>query len=261
MAYLDPKTIEEIVSSVISLLDKNSDSGVGGRAMSPIYDNVDDAIAASKSTQHQWTKLAKTEKSKIIEALRKSMHEHTEMFSRKALQETGMGRFEDKVAKHHNSADATPGIEDLETRSWSGDKGLVYEDYAPYGVVAAITPSTHPIPVLFNSLVIIIAAGNSVVFNVHPAAKNVSADAVQIFNDVITKNGGPAHLVTMIKEPTLESADQLFNHPDIAMIAATGGPGLVEAAFKSGKKVVAAGPGNPPVLVDETADLDRPPGK
>lgn len=256
MAHLDSKTIEQIVTSVVARLENVTDSGSTLANQSPVYENVNQAISASKTAQLQWAKLTKTARTKIIEALRKSMHEHTDMFSKKALEETGMGRFEDKVAKHHNSADATPGIEDLETKSWSGDKGLVYEDYAPYGVVAAITPSTHPIPVLFNSLVIIIAAGNSVVFNVHPAAKNVSADAIKIFNDVITKNGGPAHLVTIIKEPTLESADQLFTHPDVAMIAATGGPGLVQAAFKSGKKVVAAGPGNPPVLVDETADLD-----
>jgi acyl-CoA reductase-like NAD-dependent aldehyde dehydrogenase len=256
MAELNRITIEKIVKQVVDRLNNAAQISGPVRQESPVFDSVNDAIAASKIAQQTWKNMTRADKSKIITALRKAMHEHTNDFARKALEETGMGRFEDKVAKHHNSADATPGIEDLETRSWAGDKGLVYEDYAPYGVVAGITPSTHPIPVLFNSLVIIIAPGNSVVFNVHPAAKNVSADAVKIFNDVIIRNGGPAHLVTMIKEPTLESADQLFHHKDIAMIAATGGPGLVEAAFKSGKKVVAAGPGNPPVLVDETADLD-----
>jgi acyl-CoA reductase-like NAD-dependent aldehyde dehydrogenase len=122
-------------------------------------------------------------------------------------------------------------------------------------VVAGITPSTHPIPVLFNSTVIMIAPGNGVVFNVHPAAKKVSAYAMEIFHKVIVDNGGPANLITMVREPTMDSVQKLFHHPQLPIIAATGGPGLVKAAFQAGKKVVAAGPGNPPVLVDETADL------
>lgn len=174
-----------------------------------------------------------------------------------AVEETGMGRFEDKVTKHHTAADATPGIEDLESRSWSGDRGLVVEEYAPYGVLAAVTPSTHPIPVLLNSIVIITAPGNGAVFNVHPAGKRVSAHAMGIFSQAIQAAGGPPNLVTMIREPTMESAQRLFQHPDIAMIVATGGPAVVEAAFRAGKKVIAAGPGNPPVLVDGTACPDR----
>jgi acyl-CoA reductase-like NAD-dependent aldehyde dehydrogenase len=133
----------------------------------------------------------------------------------------------------------------------------VVEEYAPYGLVAAVTPSTHPVPVLFNSLVIIIASGNSVVFNVHPSAKRISAYALDMFHRVIQENGGPAHVATMVAEPTIESANTLFHDRSVRLIAATGGPGLVKAAFASGKKVVAAGPGNPPVLVDETADLDK----
>jgi acyl-CoA reductase-like NAD-dependent aldehyde dehydrogenase len=108
---------------------------------------------------------------------------------------------------------------------------------------------------MLNSTIIMIAPGNSVVFNVHPAAKNVSAYALDIFNSIIQKHGGPPNLITMIKEPTLESAKALFNHPKIPMIVATGGPGPVKAAFEANKKVIAAGPGNPPVLVDETANV------
>ena len=100
---------------------------------------MNQAIAATGKAQKIWEHAPKETKKKIIAALRKSMHEHADDFARRALEETGMGRFEDKVAKKHNSADATPGLEDLETRSWAGDKGLVYEDYAPYGVIAAIT--------------------------------------------------------------------------------------------------------------------------
>jgi acyl-CoA reductase-like NAD-dependent aldehyde dehydrogenase len=256
MPKLDSKNIEEIIHEVVNRLNKDSRTTSINYETSPIFNNVETAVSASKQAQKIWLKVSKERKAKIIDALRVSMHDNADMFSKKALEETGMGRFEDKVIKHHNAAQATPGLEDLETQSWMGDKGMVYEDYAPYGVVAAITPSTHPIPVLFNSLIIIIVPGNSVVFNVHPSAKKVSAEAIRIFNDVIVQNGGPANLVTMIEEPTLESANSLFGHPDVALIAATGGPGLVQSAFSAGKKVIAAGPGNPPVLVDRTADLD-----
>ena len=148
-----------------------------------------------------------------------------------------------------------PVLEDLETRSWTGDRGTVIEELAPYGIIAGITPSTHPIPVLLNSIIITISGGNSVVFSVHPAAKNVSAYAIEIFHKTIIENGGPENLISMVREPTLENVNRLFNNKEIDLIAATGGPAVVDAAFKSGKKVIAAGPGNPPVLVDSSANL------
>jgi len=257
---LDQSTLTEIVHTVIARLQAEGLVPPAGRRLSGdegIFDDAADAIAASQEAQRQWAGSSREMRDRVIEALRTAMHENAEVFARREVDETGLGRYDDKVVKVHNAASATPGTEDLTTRSWSGDKGLVVEEYAPYGVIAAITPSTHPIPVMFNSLVIIIASGNSVVFNVHPAAKNTSAFALQLFHRVIRTNGGPENLATMIRVPTMESADTLFRHPAVRLIAATGGPGLVKAAFGSGKKVIAAGPGNPPVVVDATADLDR----
>lgn len=254
----EDKYISDIVRKVIGEIEKQSlgnVSGYSGASSNGIFDDVNSAVEAAKTAQKKWADTPKLVKAKIIEELRNCMHANAEEFSKRAVAETGMGRVADKIAKHHNAATHTPGLEDLETRSWSGDKGFVYEDYAPFGVVAAVTPSTHPVPVLFNSLVMIIAAGNSVVFNVHPAAKKLSVYALEKFNEVIYNNGGPKNLACMLREPTIEGAEQLFAHPDIKLIAATGGPSLVKAAFKAGKKVVAAGPGNPPVLVDETADI------
>jgi aldehyde dehydrogenase len=257
---LDPLTLSEIVDTVIArlqaegMLSGGRNSGAGDEG---VFEDAREAIAASQEAQKRWAESSRETRDRVIEAMRNVMHANAETFARRELDETGLGRYEDKVVKVHNAANATPGTEDLVTESWSGDKGLVVEEYAPYGVVAAVTPSTHPIPVMFNSLVIIIASGNSVVFNVHPAAKNVSAYALQLFHKAIRENGGPANLATMIRVPTLESADVLFRHPAVRLIAATGGPGLVKAAFSSGKKVIAAGPGNPPVVVDASADLER----
>jgi acyl-CoA reductase-like NAD-dependent aldehyde dehydrogenase len=264
MKQPDKEIVAEIVDAVLARLDQDAREPVphrpASRSGSPLpagclYDDVDLAVEATRQAQRVWAGTSRETKERVIVALRKAMHENAEEFARLALEETGMGRYEDKLLKHHQAADATPGLEDLETRSWTGDKGLVYEDYGPYGVIAAITPSTHPIPVLFNSMVIMIVPGNGVVFNCHPAAKKVSAKAVTIFERVIRENGGPPNLITMLREPTLEGAQQLFAHRAVRLIAATGGPGLVRAAFAAGKKVVAAGPGNPPVLVDETASL------
>ena len=259
-ADLNPATITDIVTTVLTRL-KAEGVERDAPAIVPhgegVFERVEEAIAAASSAQPVWDAVPKSTKDRIIAALRRCLVDHAEDFARRELEETGLGRFEDKVAKIHNVAKATPGVEDLQSRSWSGEKGLMVEEYAPYGVVAAVTPSTHPVPVLFNSLVIIIASGNTVVFNVHPGAQKVSAYALAMFHRVIREQGGPAHVATMVRVPTLESADTLFRHPAVRLIAATGGPGLVKAAFASGKKVIAAGPGNPPVLVDATADLDH----
>ncbi|MFZ0430361.1 MAG: aldehyde dehydrogenase [Acidobacteriota bacterium] len=256
MAGIDSELVKSIVTRVLSELDGKSSDGAAALSGGGVFDQVDEAVRAAAAAQKQWARTSLDRRGKVIAALRRAMHEHAEEFARLAHEETGMGRVEDKIRKHHVAADATPGLEDLEVRSFSGDKGLVVEEYAPYGVVAAITPSTHPIPVMLNSIIIITAPGNAAVFSVHPAAKRVSARAMGVFSQAIQAAGGPANLVCMVREPTMDAVARLFSHPAVALIAATGGPALVEAAFRSGKKVIAAGPGNPPVLVDATACLD-----
>ncbi len=262
MAEVDTELVKTIVGRVLSELGQRNepisvDTGRDGvfDHHDGVFDHVDQAVEATSRAQRIWHRQPLGEKARVIEALRQAMHDHADEFARMACEETGMGRVEDKILKHHNAANATPGLEDLTSRSWSGDHGLTVEEYAPYGVVAAITPSTHPVPVLLNSIIMIIASGNGAVFNVHPAAKKVSAYATGIFNRAIRSAGGPENLASMVKEPTMETVGRLFSHQDIPLIAATGGPAVVEAAFASGKKVIAAGPGNPPVVVDSTACL------
>ena len=260
---MDANLVSSIVDEVVARLKAEGASDASPAASNVpasvnrtgVFENVDDAVNATLTAQKAWAEMKKRDREQVIVALRQSMHDNADVFARMARDETGMGRVDDKIAKHHNAADATPGTEDLEGKAWTGDYGLVYEDWAPYGVIAAVTPSTHPIPVLLNSIIIMIAAGNGVVFNVHPAAKKVSAFAMEIFNKTIVNAGGPANIVSMVREPTMESIERLFKDPRLPIIAATGGPVVVEAAFKAGKKVIAAGPGNPPVLVDETADI------
>ena len=256
---MDDQIVSQIVNEVLNRLqsDEKPPQRESAATEGGVFESIEEAINATLVAQKYWLETKKRQREQVISALRAAMHEHAESFAKMAQQETGMGRVEDKIIKHHNAADATPGTEDLEGKAWTGDYGLAYEDWAPYGVIAAVTPSTHPIPVLLNSIIMMIAGGNGAVFNVHPAAKKVSAHAMKIFSRAIVDNGGPENLVSMVADPTMETVQTLFHHPKLPLIAATGGPAIVNTAFKAGKKVIAAGPGNPPVLVDETACLER----
>ncbi|MEA5003736.1 MAG: aldehyde dehydrogenase family protein, partial [Christensenella sp.] len=151
----------------------------------------------------------------------------------------------------------TPGLEDLHTQAYSGDDGLTIVEGAPFGVIGSITPSTNPTSTVINNSISMIAAGNAVVFNPHPAAKQSSQEAMRILNEAIAAAGGPGTLITTVKEPTLESGQVIMNHRDVKMLSITGGEAVVAVAMKTGKKVVAAGPGNPPVIVDDTAVIAR----
>lgn len=152
--------------------------------------------------------------------------------------------------------DKTPGTEDLEPRAVTGDREMTITEYAPYGVVTAITPTTNPAATIINNTIAVVSAGNGLVFNVHPNAKRMSVQNVRLINRAIVAAGGPENLVTCVAEPTLESAQQVMVHPRTRVLLVTGGPGVVQAALATRKKAITAGPGNPPVAVDETADLE-----
>ena len=248
------KIVEEVVQRVVtSNMDGSSTAGGEGG----VFQTIDAAVQAATRAQLQLVEMSLEQRKQIVEAFRRTSHEYAEEFSRRALAETGMGRYEDKILKHQVAADSTPGVEDLEATSWTGDNGLTVVEMAPFGVIGAVTPSTHPVPTMVNNAICIVSAGNSVVFNVHPAGKKVSMFAVRLINEAVAKVGGPANLVTAVEEPTLESANDLFNHPGIRLLLVTGGPGVAQAALASPKKAIVAGPGNPPVVVDETADLAK----
>jgi acyl-CoA reductase-like NAD-dependent aldehyde dehydrogenase len=195
-------------------------------------------------------------RARIIEAMRQAARDNAELLARLAAQETGMGRVADKVKKNLLVANKTPGLEDLRPIAWSGDRGLALVERAPYGVIGAITPSTNPTSTIICNGIGMVAAGNSVLFNAHPAAKECSARTIQVLNRAIVSAGGPPNLLTAIREPTVESAQRMMKHPGIRLLVVTGGPAVVRVAMGSGKKTICAGPGNPPAVVDETADIE-----
>jgi acyl-CoA reductase-like NAD-dependent aldehyde dehydrogenase len=192
----------------------------------------------------------------IVAAVRAAMRANAELLARMAHEETGLGRYEDKIQKNRLVIEKTPGPEALQPAAWTGDRGLTLVERAPYGVFGVITPITNPTSTIINNAIGLIAAGNAAVFNVHPGAKKVSTYQIQLINRAIVGAGGPADLLTAPAEPTIESAQALMQHSGIRILLVTGGGAVVKLAMTSGKRAICAGPGNPPVVVDETADLD-----
>jgi propionaldehyde dehydrogenase len=247
--------IEKIASQVVAKLTSGAVSAASGENW--IFDTIDEAVAKAKDAQRQLGKATLEERGKLIEAMRQAARDNAQKLAGMANQETGYGRVEHKVLKNLLAANKTPGIEDLRTQAWSGDYGLTLVEMAPFGVIGSITPSTNPPSTVINNSISMIAAGNAVVFNPHPAAKNVSQETMRILNEAIVSAGGPAGLITTVREPTLETGTALMTHKDIPLLSITGGEPVVKAAMKTGKKVIAAGPGNPPVIVDDTAILEK----
>ena len=248
------QSIRQIIEEVISSMDLNLPKDEGVKNIG-VFSDINAAINAADLAFIEFGKLTLETRKNCITNIRKICQANVEIMSKMAQEETGMGRWEDKVIKNELGIRKTPGVEDIVPEAFSDDFGLTLVERAPYGVIGAITPSTNPTVSIISNAIGMIAAGNSVVFNPHPAAKKVSAFVVSLINKAIIEEGGPANLVCCIADPTIESAKILMTHPQIAILAVTGGPAVVKVAMNSGKKAIAAGPGNPPCVVDETADL------
>ncbi len=222
-----------------------------------LFPDVDTAVDAAGRAFRQLHDLPLSVRQHIIGHVRRTMRENAQPLAYAAWEESGLGRYEDKIEKVLLNANKAPGTEFLETGAWSGDGGLTVVEFAPYGVIGAIIPSTNPISTVVCNTISMVAAGNAVVFNAHPGAKRCSNQAVQLINDAIVEAGGPANLVSAVAEPTIATAQQLMEHRGVRLLTVTGGAAVVKAAMQSGKRAICAGPGNPPVVVDETADLDQ----
>jgi len=222
-----------------------------------LYRDVDSAVAVARQAHQQLHDLPLSVRDAMVAAIRRKMRENAHVLANEAWRETGMGRYEDKVEKILLNANKAPGTEMLDPKAWSGDGGLTLVEYAPYGVIGSIIPSTNPVSSVASNAISMIAAGNAIVFNAHPGAKQCSNHSIQLVNQAIIEAGGPHNLVVGIAEPTIESAQALMTHQGINLLVVTGGAGVVKAAMQSGKRAICAGPGNPPVVVDETADLEQ----
>ncbi len=227
----------------------------GGTKGQCLFDDVNDAIETAVRAQQRLAEMTLEQRGKLVEAMRACARRHAEELAVLAHEETGYGKVEHKIAKNLLAADKTPGVEDLHPTAYSGDDGLTLVETAPYGVIGSITPSTNPTATVINNSISMIAAGNAVVYNPHPAAKRASQRTMELLNQAIIDAGGPNGLITAPKEPTMDTSAVIMSHKAVKMLAVTGGEAVVAVAMKSGKKCVAAGPGNPPVIVDETANI------
>jgi acyl-CoA reductase-like NAD-dependent aldehyde dehydrogenase len=269
---LDERKIEEIVARVMERLGGAGPTAAPSRAAVPegtrtraniprgtngVYADADQAVKAARRAYEQNERTPLSVKRKMVEAMRKAVLSNLEALSRYAVEETGLGRYEDKLAKNRLVAEKTPGPEILRTAAYTGDDGLMLTERAPYGVILSITPTTNPTETILCNAIGMVAGGNAVVFNVHPSAAQTCNWCVHLLNEAIQSVGGPKDVITSVERPTIESAGVLMKHPLVRLIVVTGGPGVVKAAMNSGKKAIGAGPGNPPAVVDETANLDK----
>lgn len=222
-----------------------------------VFAGMDEAIEAAKKSQKIVAKMSMDQRENIISNIRKKTVENAEILARMGVHETGMGNVGHKILKHQLAAEKTPGTEDITTTAWSGDRGLTLVEMGPFGVIGAITPCTNPSETVICNAIGMLAGGNTVVFNPHPAATKTSIYAVNLLNEASIEAGGPDNIACTVENPTMESSNIMMKHKDIQLIAATGGPGVVTAVLSSGKRGIGAGAGNPPALVDETANIRK----
>lgn len=220
-----------------------------------VFPDVDSAVSTAAQAQEIFHEQSLELRRTVIETMRRVCIAHSEHWGRMAVDETKMGRSEDKAKKNLLCATRTPGVEDLLSRAYTGDKGLTLVEYAPFGVVAAITPSNNPAATIISNTIAILAAGNAVVFSPHPAAANVCREVMRDMATAAVSAGAPEGLITTVYPSTAETTRSLLTHPGVHLNLVTGGPAIVRLAMSTGKacKTIAAGPGNPPVVVDETA--------
>jgi len=222
-----------------------------------VFTCVQEAVAAAREAFAQLAERTLEDRKRIIDHIRRISIDQAVELGTLEMEETKIGRLPHKIEKLKTLGARTPGVEFLRSEVFSGDHGLAVIEHAPFGVIGAITPVTHSLPTITGNAINMIAAGNTLVVNPHPSGRQVAAEGVRRFNEAIFRDLGIDNLICVMAEPTLETADAIFAHRDVAMICVTGGPAVARAALNSGKRAVVAGPGNPPVVVDETADLDR----
>jgi aldehyde dehydrogenase len=265
---IDPQNIASIVRQVIAEIGQPSAAAAAAPVAGPVastslagangvFSSVDEAVRAATDAFEQLERLGVEGRKRAISHIRRIAIEDAEELGRMEFAETKIGRLDHKIEKLGVLGEKVPGVEFLQSQVFSGDHGLAVIEQAPFGVIGAITPVTHSLPTIACNAINMIAGGNTVVVNPHPSGRQVAAEGVRRFNQAIYRDLGIDNLVTLVAQPTLESASELFAHRGVKLICVTGGPAVARAALQSTKRAIVAGPGNPPVVVDETADLDR----
>jgi aldehyde dehydrogenase len=260
MIQANEQAIRQVVQEVLAQLGRRpaaaGGNGAGRSGDWGVFKTVDDAVLAANEGFKKLRDASLADRAKAIACVYRICDEQADELGRLELEETKIGRLDHKIEKLH-IVKLVPGIEFLKCDASSGDHGLTVTEYAPFGVIGAITPVTHSLPTLAGNVVSMVASGNTVVFNPHPSGARVACEGVRRFNKAIYEATGLENLITIVGEPTLETANEIFEHRGVRLLVVTGGPGVARAALASKKRAIVAGPGNPPVVVDETADLEN----
>ncbi|MDY0169969.1 MAG: aldehyde dehydrogenase EutE [Thermoguttaceae bacterium] len=265
---IDETLVRNVVEQVVARLKSNGQATVPmpGARPGPVgggyqgrfgqFTCVDEAVAAASEAFERLSQRTLADRKRMLDHIRRICREQYVELGTMEMEETKIGRLEHKLEKQRGVAE-TLGVEFLRSEVYSGDHGLAVIERAPFGVIGVITPVTHSLPTLTCNAIQMIAAGNTLVVNPHPGGRRVAAEGARRYNEAIYRDCGIDNLISVVTEPTLDTANQVFTHPGIALLSVTGGPGVAKAAMKQAKRALVAGPGNPPVVVDETADLDR----
>jgi acyl-CoA reductase-like NAD-dependent aldehyde dehydrogenase len=254
---VDARQVEAIVSQVLERLGQNRPSAAGGARPLGIHTTLDDAVRGARAAFDAFDRVALERRQAIIASIRETLATQYRMLSELAVEETGLGRVDDKILKNKLVTEQTPGTEDLEPHAWTGDHGMTLRELAPYGPIAVITPVTNPSETVINNGISMIAGGNTVVLCPHPNARRVSNITVDLMNRAALRAGAPLPLLHAVEEPSIDVAKALLHYEGIRLNVVTGGPAVVREALSAHKKSITAGPGNPPAIVDETADIEK----
>lgn len=265
---LSKEQVEEIVRLTIQQMDRQPQAAAaapgpavpaaaGGNEGGWRFADAAQAVEAAAEAFTQFNAMTLEKRRELIEVIRQTARDNARHLSELAHNETGYGHVEDKIIKNLLAANKTPGTEDITPEAYTGDKGFTLVEHAPFGVIASIVPSTNPTATVINNTISMLAAGNAVVFCPHPAAKNSSQETVRLLHEALVAHGAPSGIICCPADPTVENSQTVMKHPKVRLLAVTGGEAIVKVAMNSGKKAICAGPGNPPVIVDETAELDK----
>ena len=260
---IQEQVIAEIAKEVVARLrvqmqlpDKPAVPAPSVAARDGVFATVDEAVNAAYEAQKKVAALSLDERGKMVEIIVRICNDRREELGRMEMEETKVGRLDHEILKLTNMRFVL-GVEAMRSDARSDSTGLCIIEHAPWGVIGMMLPVTHSVPTMASNAINILAAGNTAIFGPHPSGANVARYALQLFNREIERVFGFANVLTTTREASIEAAEQVFHHPKVALLCVTGGTAVAQAAAKSGKRVIAGGPGNPPVVVDETADLDR----
>jgi acetaldehyde dehydrogenase (acetylating) len=217
-------------------------------------------VVAAREAQKIWGFATQAEVDRVCEAMAKAAFGAAERLGRMAAEETGFGVPEHKKIKNQFASQAVwESIKDVKTVGFleKDEVKKLYKIAWPMGVIAALTPSTNPTSTVMNKVLMALKARNAIVIAPHPTAVNCCVDTAEIMNKAAVEAGAPDGLIHCMSEVTLPGTDELLSHKYTALILATGGGGMVRAAHSKGKPAYGVGPGNVPVYVDRSADLEK----